>query len=330
MGPLCIKQITLVNFKSHKSTTVSFDQITSIIGSSNSGKSHIYRALKLALYNEAFSEKTLYYGSNSASITVEFSDGRSVTRKRTKTSQEVSIIDLEGQTHRFTGMKDASGYITKILGFRRLVVNPSTPNVAETLNFMGVGEISPLITGSQPASIQKRLALLLGTDSIIKAYSSLSKEEAALGKTVSSIELSLDSIKQEYDDTKDKLDAVDGLVKQVEKVAKLIDEKTEKLDNITELGKAYIECTHILDTFSGLSKVKEKCERLENSIAVLSMASLVTEVAALKKQSVAGEALFKAIEGVLVEIAEKKSLLAALKFEKVVVCPVCSTEIELC
>lgn len=325
----CIAKLRLVNFKSHSDTTLEFDQITSFIGISNSGKSHIYKALKMVLYHESFPEDWIRYGCQEASVYLELVDGTSVERKRTRTTQEVRITDSKGKVSVFTGKKDATQFVNSVLGFRKLVVNPATPNVAEPLNFMGVGEISPLLTGSQPASVQKRLSSLLGTDSISQALYALGQEEASVTKDLSGVSTSLDTFVEECNSIQKTLDSVNSLVEDVEKVAAFLDDESKNVSKLEDLYNTHKHLTNTITTFKEAKKLESQLKHLKEVFNYIQIVNLRAELTSLQKKASELKKVFGEASNLLVGLQGNFRLLAKLisllDSDSKPTCPVCGS-----
>ena len=70
-----IKKVNLVNFQSHKDTTIEFDKgLNIIVGASDSGKTSILRGIKWALYNDPSGDYFIREGESECSVTIYFSD----------------------------------------------------------------------------------------------------------------------------------------------------------------------------------------------------------------------------------------------------------------
>jgi predicted ATP-dependent endonuclease of OLD family len=78
-----IEAIRLRNFQCHDRLEIRLDQITTIVGSSDVGKSAIVRALGLALFNRPSGDAFIKHGTEFTSVQVKV-DGRVVTRKKGK------------------------------------------------------------------------------------------------------------------------------------------------------------------------------------------------------------------------------------------------------
>ena len=90
-----IKSITLENFQSHQKTTINPagpGQLTVITGCSDSGKTAIIRALKWVFFNQPQGDEFTRIGASMVRVTLEYADGVSVVRERTKATNRYKII----------------------------------------------------------------------------------------------------------------------------------------------------------------------------------------------------------------------------------------------
>ena len=171
-----LKSLHVKNFKSHQNSKIEFGQITSIIGRSDSGKTNLFRALKLLLHHEDWPAGWIRYGQETASIELELVDGTTITRKRTKTTQSVSI-SVCGKIEIYEGKKDATEFIQKALGIKKVTLDESTG--PEDLNFVEVHD-GPYLIGGRADTVQRKIAGIVGANEIDDARSKLLKKTKEL------------------------------------------------------------------------------------------------------------------------------------------------------
>ena len=89
-----IDNVCIENFQSHENTTIQFkDGLNAIIGKSNSGKTSILRAIRWALDNDPHGSDFITTGKEECKVTVNFTDGTQIVRKRTRTDAgEYTVI----------------------------------------------------------------------------------------------------------------------------------------------------------------------------------------------------------------------------------------------
>lgn len=104
---MIIKEVTLENFLSHRSTKIDLTAgINIFIGQNGSGKSSMFEAIKVAIFGPAESERKrlISYGEDRSSISVSFSKGehtytvvRELELKRDRESTRTAYIDMDGR-----------------------------------------------------------------------------------------------------------------------------------------------------------------------------------------------------------------------------------------
>ena len=81
-----ITRLRLRNFQNHKLRTLNFDQITTIVGETDKGKSAIIRALRWIIYNRPNGTYFINWDSKSATAEIKI-DGQVLTRRKGKVNQ---------------------------------------------------------------------------------------------------------------------------------------------------------------------------------------------------------------------------------------------------
>lgn len=173
-----IKRLKLLNFKSHAETVIDFAGITSIIGKNDSGKTNILRALKILLHHADWPVSWIRYGEDSASIELTLVDGTVVTRTRTKTNQTVSILQ-NGVIEVYEGKRDATEFIQKAVKIKKITLDEASG--PEDLNFLEVHD-GPYLVGGRPDTVSRKIAGIVGANTIEDARSRLSKQVRELEK----------------------------------------------------------------------------------------------------------------------------------------------------
>lgn len=170
-----IKRIELWDFESHAHTVVSdfSNGFNVICGRSDAGKSSIFRALRLAAYNE-FDPNSIRIGKKNCIVEVETERGIVRVTRGTENLWEISYPDGRKQTYSRPGkgiVKEASD----IIGLK--VVNIGGVNIP--VNIMDQSEGHFLLeqlgdkdsSGSMRAQIIDEISGLSGIESLIKAVS---------------------------------------------------------------------------------------------------------------------------------------------------------------
>jgi DNA repair protein SbcC/Rad50 len=92
-----IKRVEIRNFQSHKNTNIDFTKGTNaLIGSSNSGKSAVIRAIRWCLINTPSGTDFITVGENEAKVKVFLSNGKIIERRRNRGSVNVYVL-YEGE-----------------------------------------------------------------------------------------------------------------------------------------------------------------------------------------------------------------------------------------
>jgi DNA repair exonuclease SbcCD ATPase subunit len=92
-----IKSVTLKNFQSYKDQTVNFNPgLNLLLGTSDSGKSAILRAISFVLYNYPKKDSLIHWGETETKVTIEFSDGVKVTRIKGEDRNAIVAFDAKG------------------------------------------------------------------------------------------------------------------------------------------------------------------------------------------------------------------------------------------
>jgi hypothetical protein len=90
-----IERIRIRNFQVHEDLDLSFEPVTTITGSNDSGKSSIMRAIRWVLYNQPRGDKFIRWGTNAASVMLRIDD-RTVKRER---GPSVNAYHLDGEKY---------------------------------------------------------------------------------------------------------------------------------------------------------------------------------------------------------------------------------------
>lgn len=152
--PICLE---LYDFISHPHTVIELDDITSLVGQSNSGKTNILRALEMVMTNGNFPVGWIRWGAESARVRLTFSNGTWVERQRTTTSQTTIVFD-GSEEKRLAGKKEAADLVLSITGVRLIEIDPG---VFENVNFIHVNSAPFLLSGRSDV-LYRRLVSLAG------------------------------------------------------------------------------------------------------------------------------------------------------------------------
>jgi len=130
MATRSIDRIIIENFQSHKKSIINLagpGNITAICGASDVGKSSIIKAVELLLTGK-WDASYLRYGARNLSITSEYSDGCTLTYKRSKSGSPAYVIrHPDGQEQVFEGFgRTVPPEVIALTGVRPITLGDST------------------------------------------------------------------------------------------------------------------------------------------------------------------------------------------------------------
>lgn len=124
-----LKTLELKNFQGHKNSTIDLSSpVVFIKGPNNANKSGIFWALNTVLYGEDFSfDDDVRWGEKDSTITLEFEDGRTISRYRSKSANQCTIFGEEKVT--YETIRSSQGLIQDFTGFRE--IDKKTPQMVK-------------------------------------------------------------------------------------------------------------------------------------------------------------------------------------------------------
>lgn len=180
-----IAELEIINFMSHRHSFLEFGKPTSIIGENNHGKSVIVRALDLVLNNKAFPASKVTRGESEASIKVTFSDGSSITRKRSKNKQ-TCVIMQDGKETTYANIASIAEIVENFTGFRYIALDKKSKPESLQVIPVHAGQ-SFMVSGMSSETVLRRFNRLTSggavgsAKSVIKsALTKLDSEHAVL------------------------------------------------------------------------------------------------------------------------------------------------------
>jgi exonuclease SbcC len=260
-----LKSLTIKNFKSHADSIVEFDTITSITGKNNSGKTNIIRALKVLLHHGDWPVTWIRYGQESASIELVLVDGTKVIRKRTKSNQSVEI-HTAGKIETYEGKKDATEFIEKAIGIRKITLDESTG--PEDLNFVEVNE-GPYLLGGRSDTVQRKVAGIVGANGIEDAKSRILKKAKDLETQSKSLNADIAEISSTVSASRTNLDSIQKLLKNAENLHDQWDQHQTKLQSLHNFRYHINSLTSLIPTDivgKKLLNLHQKCKEISDSL----------------------------------------------------------------
>jgi hypothetical protein len=172
-----IKSITLKNFQSYKDQTVNFKPgLNLLLGTSDSGKSAILRAMSFVLYNYPKKDSLIHWGETETSVTIEFSDGVKVTRIKGEGRNAIVAIDAKGNKLEKEKIdKDIPDDIKLLLG------NPPQDEFNGLISY--ADQFSPMfLVDLSPTDLPRSLSGLTGIEMLEESAKQLMQNYKSLEK----------------------------------------------------------------------------------------------------------------------------------------------------
>ncbi len=230
-----VERLYIKNFQSHKETDIQFlPGVNVIIGSTDSGKSAIMRALKMAVLNKPAGADMRSHWGGETSVLVEFAEGNVV--ERVKGTQEIyRLNEMEFKAFRTDIPEEIKDAV----------------NISEQ-NFQGQLD-SPFLlsnTSGEVASFFNQIARIDKIDTSLKAVQSW------LNKLASKLSHEQDSWEQKQVDLA-AFSYIDALEEEVEELEEMENRKNQ-------LGKQITDLQGLCDAFSHYQ------EKIQNKSIIIS------------------------------------------------------------
>ena len=165
---MAVDKLTVVDFQSHKNTVINFNKgFNCVVGSTNSGKSSIIRALKYILCGEPWEKSFVRNGRDVAKLSIEM-DGHKVERTKGEDANEYC---LDGVPYKNFGVA-VPGDVTNALRLNTIQIDDKSIN----LNFADQLDSLFLIDDSDTTKA-KLLNKLSGLDKIDDAMKGLAEDK---------------------------------------------------------------------------------------------------------------------------------------------------------
>lgn len=256
-----LKSLHIKNFKSHPDTVIEFDLITSLTGKNDSGKTNILRALKLLLHHGDWPATWIRYGQDSASIELELVNGTTITRKRTKSNQSVTI-QTKDKIEVYEGKKDATEFIANAVGIKKVILDETTG--PEDLNFVEVHD-GPYLIGGRADTVQRKIAGIVGANKIDDARSRLLKKVKDLDSQLNLVNSEIGNLSPTVDSCRTSLKSIQDILQDAEDLNK------QGTNNETKLQVLYNLSNHLNSLTSSIPTdiVVQNITELNKNIKIL-------------------------------------------------------------
>jgi len=213
-----IKEIRLSNFQSHKDTVLELhENLNVIIGSSNSGKSSVVRALKFILFGK-WDPSFIKDGESISKVSITMDNGYVIERIKGSKKNELNII-YNGTTKKYSGFGSTiPPEVIKIIG----IVPLGLLDKEEFLNIAEQHDSIFLLTegGSFRAKVLSSISGLHILDMIIK---DLNSETRNISLETQRLKTEIDNFQKRINEIKDK----EVFFKDIPALKKQIDEQNE-------------------------------------------------------------------------------------------------------
>lgn len=223
-----IKQLTIRNFQSHTDSKLSFSPgVNVIIGSSDSGKSAILRAINLVINNEPRGTSYIRHGCKETSISLK-THGSLIVRIKSKKD---NIYKLNNQEFRAFSQTVPLA-ISEILNCKDI-------NISRQLD-------APFLLSLSPGEIAKKLNKIVNLDSIDSSLYTINSK-------IKSTQYDCTNTQNLINEANEKLSTFDWLI-----------EAGKKINNITELNT---ELSDLNNKYQELYTITQKVEKLQEANA---------------------------------------------------------------
>lgn len=232
------ESLLIRNFQRHKKIEVVFDEhITTIVGSTDAGKSAIIRALRWACLNQPSGESFIQHDSTYTRVTLTFDEGKTIIRRRKK----------KGNFIPFSIVYSGNRYDYKAVGKGNVPDEISIPLCVSATNFQSQFD-SPFWLSDSGGRISQELNRIVD---------------------LSIIDRSLASISHEVRKSKSSIDAFDTIVLDAEKEArktKWAVKANESLERITVINEKLEKTQETKNSLISLTTKIKKLKRYRVSL----------------------------------------------------------------
>ncbi|MBP0959821.1 MAG: AAA family ATPase [Oscillospiraceae bacterium] len=276
-----IKKIIVHNFQSYSHEEVELDKhMNVVIGESGSGKTAFWiRALKWVMFNEGgrnyirqkIGGKVLSSGEQEKEaecyVTVEFTDGQVLTRKKTKTKNIYTLINQNGEILNFENFgKVVPIEIRRSIGISKFVVDK---DLSFNINIIRPKEKSLIeMNGFDKAKI---LGTYAGTNILDISCRNIKKDSVSATSDKHKLEKEVESLDKKLEEFPD-FDAIDAKMAVINKLNVDIEVKKDKVKVI----KALLSKIRALET-----EITTHQENLNNRDSVDEAETVLTKIETL-------------------------------------------------
>lgn len=226
-----IKSITLKNFQSYKNQTIDFKPgLNLLLGTSDSGKSAILRAMSFVLYNYPKKDSLIHWGELETSVTLEFSDGVKVTRIKGEGRNAIVAFAADGNKIEKEKIdKEIPDDVKLLLG------NPPQDDFNGLISY--ADQFSPMfLVDLSPTDLPRSLSGLTGIEILEESAKQLMQNYKSIEKQNKSDEKEYTSLVNEAQ-SYSYVDFYENKIKLLEEKKQLIVDLEEKIALIEGISK---------------------------------------------------------------------------------------------
>lgn len=320
-----IQSLRIENFQSHKDTTLQLHpQFNALIGTGNSGKTAVVRALAFVLFGQ-WSPSWVRHGAKFCRITLLTSTGVEVVREKgDKVNRYIITQNGTPQVYENFGTK-VPAEVEKVLNIFAAKVGEK-----EELNLNLSSQLDPLFLLSSPGSFKaKVLGKLSKAHYLDHALREINKDKKRLSGEKSLVEKEIEILQidlKKYEDVDAEKTRLEAIGKQLENVAEL-DSRLEKLRTLQRRMAVWKEA--YLTTTATLQAIPNVEPNLLDAITAKTVQ--LTKVRELRNKIIQFKSTYQATQVLTSEIEQTHGLLAekyldVLRQNKA--CPTCFNTID--
>ena len=261
------------------------------------GKTSIIRALNIVLFHEAFPEKWIRNGCDSAYIEVITTSGVTVRRAWNGKTQSTTIKQPNQPDVAVTGTKDISSFVRSLLGFNKVKVDQTSD--PENINIIGA-DADNVFLKDRADSLLRKLSALLGSHRMEDVSVGIQRDIRNLTSEKTTLDKLLKEEESRLEGKKEKAKKVAELLITYKEVEAKLEQTRAKLKQLQDL-KIKVDDLKVLSNIEVQRKVeyvKQLIVNIKNDLIVINLlkehqklrdlqklkAEKQKEVAELKKQ----------------------------------------------
>lgn len=275
-----IRSVRLINFKSHKDTTIELsDGLTCIIGSGNVGKSAFVSGMRWVLQNEV-SKDFITWGENKSTVTLTFDTGIEVQRGRDGKKNFYKITFPDGEEKLFENFGiEIPKEVEDVLSNVYLPID-----VDKKINLNMIRQHDGLFLLNESGSIRnKAINAVIGMQYIDSAIRGLAPEIKTAESSKKQIEVEIDELTKKVEELGDiqRFERTVGEAKQLYQSIEETEKKKEELEHIISLSNDIAERLEYVRYRQSKCPNKDDIDRLDVLVdkykTIVSLMNVVVE-----------------------------------------------------